>query len=188
MKVVADPAICQETNTLKCVSFAYDEWRLLFDKVQIRYWMAQVLNNCQKPYGLQIRGYLLGEQLTYLILEGDRGSYRKFYKALNKHSMFMLRGYFKIDDVQSKAADKYFSKRRGRNFSMFQIKQLRNSDYCNVLLNEPLIYQFHNHGFNSFYEYAVQSRFCSRIDYEGGQGPVTIEKTHFNHPIQGETV
>ena len=188
MKVVYNQSVCQGSNTLKCVSFAYDEWRLLFDKVQIRYWMAQVLNNCQKPYGLHIRGYLLGEQITYLILEGDRASYRKFYKTLNKHSLVMLRSYFKIDDVQAKAADKYFSKRRISNMSMFQIKQLRNSDYCNALLNEPLIYQFHNHGFISFYEYAIQSRFCSRIDYEDGQGPVTIEKTQCNHPIQVETV
>lgn len=178
MKVIDLQTTIDKKRIQRCVGFTYNGWQLLFDKEFICFWLARIINECPRPTGLLIRGYLVKPEITYLIMEGNSSSFRSFYHSVNKFTKVMLASYLRMEDNPEKNINSYFRTIHDEKSSMYQIAQIRNTDYQNVLLNEPLIYKFHNYSFNHFYKCAIQSHFCSRIDYAGGMGPIVIDKFH----------
>lgn len=178
MKVIDLQTTVDKKRTQRCVSFTYNGWQLLFDKEFICFWFARIINECPRPSDFFIRGYLIQPEMAYLIMEGNSSSFRSFYHSLNKFTKVMLASYLRMEDNPEKIIINYFITIQDEKSPMYQIAQIRNSDYQNVLLYEPLIYKFHNYSFNHFYKCAIDSHFCSRIDYAGGTGPIVIDKIH----------
>lgn len=168
------PGISIFTFTLKT-----GEWRSLFSVEECKILIAEGLNSTvtEHEYRNAVVGYLITEHSVYLVLRIDHKKIRKMFDCFYDKVREGIRNALdsrRKNELKQVLEQEQIS-REDLFERLFEQFSLKNDHLVKLITGRKVELPYYDPELERLKDKICNDRFCSALDYEGGEGPVLVK-------------